>query len=77
MNLSPLLTLLDFGADFGNALNAMMQPIYWVISGIVVGFHWLYSRFLDPNAGLTWLLAIISLTVVVRVAMIPLFVNTC
>lgn len=75
MNLSPLLTLLDFGADFGNALNAMMQPIYWVISGIVVGFHWLYSRFLDPNAGLTWLLAIISLTVVVRVAMIPLFVR--
>ena len=75
MNLSPLLTLLDFGADFGNALNAMMQPIYWVISGIVVGFHWLFSQFLDPNAGHTWLLAIISLTVVVRVAMIPLFVR--
>jgi len=75
VNLSPLLTLLDFGADFGNALNAMMQPIYWVISGIVVGFHWLFSQFLDPNAGHTWLLAIISLTVVVRVAMIPLFVR--
>ena len=75
MNLSPLLTLLDFGADFGNALNAMMQPIYWVISGIVVGFHWLFSQFLNPDAGATWLLAIISLTVVVRVAMIPLFVR--
>jgi len=75
VNLSPLLTLLDFGADFGNALNAMMQPIYWVISGIVVGFHWLFSQFLNPDAGLTWLLAIISLTVVVRVAMIPLFVR--
>lgn len=75
MNLSPLLTLLDIWADLGNAMNAMMQPIYWVISGIVVGFHWLFSQFLNPDAGLTWLLSIISLTVLVRVAMIPLFVR--
>ena len=49
MNPAPLLTLLDFGADFGNALNAMMQPIYWAISGILVGFHWLFSQFMDPE----------------------------
>lgn len=75
MNLLPLLIPLDFGADFLHALDAMMQPIYWVISGIVIGFHWLYSRVLDPNSGITWVLSIISLTVVVRLAMIPLFVR--
>ena len=75
MNLLPLLIPLDFGADFMRALDAMMQPIYWVISGIVVGFHWLYSRFLDPDAGITWVLSIVSLTIVVRLAMIPLFVR--
>jgi len=75
VNLLPLLIPLDFGADFLHALDAMMQPIYWVISGIVIGFHWLYSRVLDPNSGITWVLSIISLTVVVRLAMIPLFVR--
>jgi len=75
VNLLPLLIPLDFGADFMRALDAMMQPIYWVISGIVVGFHWLYSRFLDPDAGITWVLSIVSLTIVVRLAMIPLFVR--
>ena len=75
MNLQPLLTLLDFWADMGKGLDAMMQPIYWAISGIVVGFHWLYSHFLNPDSGLIWLLSIVSLTIVVRVAMIPLFVR--
>ncbi len=75
MNLLPLLTPLDFGSSFASALDAMMQPIYWVISGIVVGFHWLYSHVMNPDAGLTWVLSIISLTIVVRTAMIPLFVK--
>ncbi len=31
--------------------------------------------FMDPNSGWTWVLAIVSLTVVVRTLMIPLFVR--
>ncbi|MDN5570103.1 MAG: membrane protein insertase YidC [Propionibacteriaceae bacterium] len=52
-----------------------MQPIYWAISGIIVGFHNLYSLFMDPDSGWTWVLAIVSLTVVIRTLMIPLFVR--
>ncbi|MFT3876422.1 MAG: membrane protein insertase YidC [Propioniciclava sp.] len=52
-----------------------MQPIYWAMSGILAGAHWLWSHLLDPNSGWTWVLAIVSLTVVVRTLMIPLFVR--
>ena len=71
LNLLPL----DIWSDLGGALDAIMQPIYWAISGVLVGFHWLYSRFLDPNRGITWVLSIISLTIVVRTLLIPLFVR--
>lgn len=66
---------LSIWSSIGAAFSAMMEPIYWAISGILVGFHWLYSRFLDPNAGVTWVLSIISLTIVIRTLMIPLFVK--
>nr|NLI49009.1 membrane protein insertase YidC [Propionibacterium sp.] len=75
MTLTPLLVPLDLGADFLNALNVIMQPIYWAISGVLVGFHSLFSQFLDPAGGLTWVLSIVSLTVVVRTLLIPLFVR--
>ena len=75
MTLLPLLTPLDLGADFLNALNVLMQPIYWAISGVLVGFHSLYSNVMDPAGGLTWVLSIVSLTVVVRTLLIPLFVR--
>ena len=56
-------------------LDLIMQPIYAAMSGILVGFHWLYSQVLDSESGWTWALAIVSLTVVVRMLMIPLFVK--
>ncbi|MFV0452402.1 MAG: membrane protein insertase YidC [Propioniciclava sp.] len=52
-----------------------MQPIYWAISGLLVGFHWLYSQLMDPTSGVVWVLSIVSLTVVIRSLMIPLFVR--
>lgn len=59
----------------GGFFNLIMQPIYWVMSGILVGAHWLWSQILDPNSGWTWVLAIVSLTVFIRSLMIPLFVR--
>lgn len=56
-------------------LDWLMQPIYWAMSGIIVGFHWLFSHVMDPTSGWTWALSIISLTIVVRTLMIPLFVK--
>lgn len=60
---------------FLQVLDWLMQPIYWAMSGIIVGFHWLYSQVMDPHSGWTWAAAIISLTIVIRTLMIPLFVK--
>src|SRR5687767_2574551 len=52
-----------------------MEPLYWAISVVLVGFHRLFSTFLDPAGGATWALSIIGLTLVIRAALIPLFVK--
>ncbi len=70
-----LLVSLNFFDGFMKLLSAMMQPLYAAVSGIVVFFHWLFSHVMNPNSGLTWALAIISLTVVIRTLLIPLFVK--
>ncbi|NLE96789.1 MAG: membrane protein insertase YidC [Propionibacterium sp.] len=56
-------------------LSTMMQPLYWVVSGLLVGAHWIWGVWLNLPSGAAWTLAIVSLTIVVRSAMIPLFVR--
>jgi YidC/Oxa1 family membrane protein insertase len=53
----------------------IMQPLYYVISVVLVGWHNLWSLFLDPASGAAWALSIVGLTLVVRAALIPLFVK--
>src|SRR5215207_2326553 len=55
--------------------SAIMQPLYWVVSGILVLFHELFSPLLGPDSGWNWALSIVMLTVVIRIALIPLFVK--
>lgn len=56
--------------------NTLLWPIKWVIEAILVGFHQLLSLLgMDPGAGLTWVLSIVGLVLVVRAALIPLFVR--
>ena len=51
-------------------------PIKWVIELILVGFHTLFGIFgLSPESGLAWVLSIVGLVLVVRSALIPLFVK--
>lgn len=52
-----------------------LYPIEWAVAWLMVQFHALLSVFMDPNAGLTWVLSIVGLTVVVRTLIIPLFVR--
>src|SRR5687767_13159485 len=52
-----------------------MEPLYWAISVVLVGFHNLFSNFMDPAGGASWALSIIGLTLVIRAALIPLFVK--
>ncbi|MGC3995064.1 MAG: membrane protein insertase YidC [Propionicimonas sp.] len=62
--------------DFLGLLSSMMTPLYWAVSGILVGFHSvLTSLGMGADWGLTWALSIMLLTVVIRTALIPLFVR--
>ncbi|MDR1768950.1 MAG: membrane protein insertase YidC [Propionibacteriaceae bacterium] len=70
-----LLTPLDIFADLGSFFSTILAPIYWLMSWILMAFHWVVSRVLDPNAGVTWALSIVLLTMVVRACLIPLFVK--
>jgi YidC/Oxa1 family membrane protein insertase len=72
-----LLLPLSLWDDIANGFNAAMTPLYWAVSGLLVGFHWVLSQIfkMDPNSGWTWTLSIILLTVMIRTALIPLFVK--
>ena len=62
--------------DFlGTVGGAIMAPLYWVTSLILTGFHSLFSLVLPYDSGASWALSIIGLTVVIRAALIPLFVK--
>lgn len=54
----------------------IMNPLYYAISFILKGWHnGLTSIGLDGDGGLSWALSIIGLTLVIRAALIPLFVK--
>jgi YidC/Oxa1 family membrane protein insertase len=57
-------------------LGTILWPIKWVIEAILVGFHWVLSELgMDPAGGLTWVLSIVGLVLLVRAALIPIFVR--
>ncbi|BDZ54775.1 membrane protein insertase YidC [Agromyces marinus] len=56
--------------------SILLWPIKWAIELILVAFHSLWTFLgMDPAAGITWVLAIVGLVVVVRAALIPIFVR--
>jgi YidC/Oxa1 family membrane protein insertase len=60
----------------GDIGHFIMVPLYYAISAVLIGWHkfWVLCG-LDPEGGLSWTLSIIGLTVVIRAALIPLFVK--
>ncbi|MBN9216175.1 MAG: membrane protein insertase YidC [Microbacterium sp. SCN 70-200] len=65
-------------ADSGgfDLFSTIMWPFKWAVEAILVFWHWIFTTVgLEANAGLTWVLSIIGLVVVVRSALIPLFVR--
>lgn len=61
------------GLDF---FSTIMWPFKWIVEAILVFWHWIFTSLgLPADAGLTWVLSIIGLVVVVRSALIPLFVR--
>ncbi len=54
-------------------MDTILSPLYFVVSWVMVGWHWLFDQVLPD--GPAWLLSIIGLVIVVRAALIPLFVR--
>ena len=60
----------------GTLGHYILTPLYYAISGVLLAWHWLFSQIgLDPEGGASWGLSIIGLTLVIRAALIPLFVR--
>jgi len=56
--------------------GTILWPIKWAIEAILVTFHTLLTAIgMNPDDGLTWVLSIVGLVLVVRAALIPIFVK--
>jgi YidC/Oxa1 family membrane protein insertase len=55
--------------------GAIMAPLYFLTSLVLSGFHQLFGGVFGDDSGLTWVLSIVGLTLVIRAALIPLFVK--
>ena len=56
--------------------GTILWPFKWVIEAILVAFHSGWTAIgMAPGDGLTWILSILGLVLVVRAALIPLFVR--
>ncbi|MET0819364.1 MAG: membrane protein insertase YidC [Aeromicrobium sp.] len=65
--------MFGFLGDIGSAI---MTPLYYAVSGILLAWHRLFEVIgLSGDSGWTWALSIIGLTVTIRTLLIPLFVK--
>ncbi|MDT9681907.1 membrane protein insertase YidC [Streptomyces sp. TRM76323] len=55
----------------GNLFSFITGPVSWII----VQFHKLYGAIFGPDTGWAWGLSIVSLVIVIRICLIPLFVK--
>jgi YidC/Oxa1 family membrane protein insertase len=61
--------------SIGQLGHIILVPLYYAISAVLIGWHWLFSLVLPYDGGMSWVLSIVGLTVVIRAALIPLFVK--
>jgi YidC/Oxa1 family membrane protein insertase len=59
----------------GDIGSFIMTPLYYGVSVVLVGWHELWGSVFGPESGIAWALSIIGLTIVIRAALIPLFVK--
>ncbi|MBW1601768.1 membrane protein insertase YidC [Streptomyces sp. JJ66] len=56
-------------------MDTILGPLYTAVSWIIVQFHSLFSLVFDEGSGWAWGLSIVCLVVLIRIALIPLFVK--
>jgi YidC/Oxa1 family membrane protein insertase len=55
--------------------NQILNPLYNAVSWVLLQFHDMWSHIFAPTSGAAWALSIVMLVVVIRIALIPLFVK--
>ena len=60
---------------FSDIGSFIMTPLYYVTSFVLLAFHRVLGGVFGPASGAAWVLSIVGLTVVIRAALIPLFVK--
>ena len=53
----------------------ILDPLYWIVSGVMVYIHKALSPVFGGASGVTWTLSIMGLVVLIRIILIPLFVK--
>lgn len=53
----------------------LLNPLYDGVSWVLLRFHDLWSLIFDESSGAAWALSIVGLVVLIRIALIPLFVK--
>jgi YidC/Oxa1 family membrane protein insertase len=62
--------------DFFKSIGSfIIKPLYFLISVVLVGFHKVFGAIFGVESGASWALSIIFLTLLIRAALIPLFVK--
>ena len=56
-------------------MSVILDPLYWIVSGVMVSIHRLLAPIFGETSGVTWSLSIMGLVVVIRIILIPLFVR--
>jgi YidC/Oxa1 family membrane protein insertase len=57
-------------------IGTILWPLKWLVELVLVAWHWLLTAVgMSADSGLTWVLSIVGLVIVVRAALIPLFVK--
>lgn len=57
-------------------MDTILAPLYYLVSWIMIGWHWLFAELIGiDHDGVNWALSIIGLVVVIRILLIPLFVR--
>src|SRR6266508_6267737 len=59
----------------GDIGSAIMTPLYYLTSAVLVGWHKVFGLIMPETSGVAWALSIVGLTLVIRAALIPLFVK--
>ena len=60
---------------FGSIGSFIMTPLYYLVSVVLVGAHYVWGAVFGGGSGLAWVLSVITLTLLIRAALIPLFVK--